>query len=108
VNDIVALAANAHSLYFSGVYQKESGLFVVPKSGGKPRKLAALKVLARHLVVDESNAYYAISGGLWRVPLKKKEEAQLVMPAESPAGLVADDTSVYLADGFYLRRLKKP
>ena len=106
---ITAMAANKSSLFFVGTYKDDLGLFVVGKKGGTPRKLVALKALTRQLAADDENVYYAVKGSLWRVPLRKGEPTALFQDEPvMPAGLLVDDGSVYLADGFYLRRFRKP
>jgi hypothetical protein len=106
---VMALAANESSLYFIGVHRNEAGLFAVAKKGGTPKKLASLSALTRHLVIDNANAYYAVKGSVWRVPLSGGKPSPLVEDqAMMAADILVDESAVYVADGFHLRRFKKP
>ncbi len=105
---VTALAANKSSLYFIGTHHGEKALFVVPKQGGTPKKLASIAQSPRFLVVDEADAYYAIKGGLWRVPLTGGSPTSLLGDdVTAVKGLVVDGSNVFLASGPFVRQVKK-
>ncbi len=105
---VTAIAANQSTLFFIGTHRDEAGLFAVGKRGGKPKKLAALDVLTRDLAANDANVYYALKGSLWRVPLRGGQPSALLqVEAMMPPAILVDESGLYLADGFYLRRLKR-